>query len=59
MNPGWDDASIFAKGVPLESADLCAYLSLQTEVLARLAKRIGLHSQAKMWQENRTFCSAA
>lgn len=52
---GWDDASIFAKGVPLESADLCAYLCLQTEVLARLAKRIGLHSQAKMWQEKSNF----
>lgn len=52
---GWDDASIFAKGVPLESADLCAYLHLQTEVLYKLAERIGLHSQAKVWKEKSQF----
>lgn len=52
---GWDDASIFSKGVPLESADLCAYLSLQSEVLARLAGRIGLHDEARAWTEKSQF----
>lgn len=52
---GWDDASIFAKGVPLETADLCAYMTLIAEVLATLADRIGLHSQARIWQEKADF----
>lgn len=38
---GWDDATIFAEGVPVQSPDLLAFLALQMQTLARIADRLG------------------
>lgn len=47
---GWDNATPFKAGVPLESPDLCAFLILQMETLAKLAAKIGHHEEAESWQ---------
>lgn len=46
---GWDDGSIFSKGVPVESPDLCAFLILMTEALGKTAEKIGRLSDARHW----------
>lgn len=48
---GWDDGSIFSKGVPVESPDLCAFLILQTEALGKMAGKLGRHFEEKIWME--------
>lgn len=48
---GWDDSSMYARGFPLETADLAAFLVLQTEVLSRFAEKLGLLTDAKKWKE--------
>ena len=48
---GWDDGSIFSKGVPVETPDLCAYMVLMTEACGRLAEKIGEHADARRWME--------
>ena len=47
---GWDDGSIFAKGVPVESPDLCAFLVLVTEALWKMAEKIGRNADARYWK---------
>jgi putative isomerase len=47
---GWDNATPFLAGVPLESPDLCAYLVLQMETLARLAASLNNQEEAESWQ---------
>ncbi|RPJ51135.1 MAG: hypothetical protein EHM21_03425, partial [Chloroflexi bacterium] len=47
---GWDNATPFQVGVPLESPDLCAFLVLQMETLARLAAQIGSTEESESWQ---------
>jgi hypothetical protein len=39
---GWLDATIFTGGLPLQSADLCAWLSLLYEACGRLAEKAGI-----------------
>jgi hypothetical protein len=39
---GWLDATIFTGGLPLESADLCAWLSLLYEACGKLAEKAGI-----------------
>lgn len=46
---GWDDGSIFSKGVPVESPDLCAFLVLVTEALGKMAQKVGRHADARYW----------
>ena len=46
---GWDDATIFKKGVPLQSGDLLAYLVLLTEACGKLAVKAGLAGEADKW----------
>lgn len=48
---GWDNSTIFLDGAPIESPDLPAYLILQTDLLADLAKRMGRSEEAAKWQE--------
>lgn len=48
---GWDDGSIFSKGVPVESPDLCAFLILLTEALSKIARKVGRRSDARYWKE--------
>lgn len=47
---GWDNASIFHKGIPVQSPDLSAYLIKQMYVLSELAESLGLEEQSKEWQ---------
>ncbi len=47
---GWDNATPFLVGVPLEAPDLSAYLVLQMETLARLAARLGDPGAAESWR---------
>jgi glycogen debranching enzyme len=47
---GWDNATPFQVGVPLESPDLCAYLALQMETLAMMAVQLGNMEEAESWQ---------
>ena len=47
---GWDNATIFDVGSPTASPDLAAHLSVQMDVLAKLAKRLGKPRAAKQWR---------
>ena len=46
---GWDNATPFDVGFPVESPDLCAYLVLQMDMLADLARRQGKTDDAEQW----------
>ena len=48
---GWDDATIFSKGVPVESPDLSTYLIFIELSLSKLASLIGLVRKSAEWQE--------
>ncbi len=50
FDSGWDNSSIFDQGVPLVSPDQPAYLVLQMEVLADLARALGREPEAASWQ---------
>ena len=47
---GWDNATCFDIGYPMEGPDLAAYLVLQMDVLADLARRLGRNRQAAEWK---------
>ena len=47
---GWDNSTIFAEGVSVESPDLCAFLVLQMETLAEVAELLDLKEEAIKWQ---------
>ncbi|MBL8968870.1 MAG: hypothetical protein JNG85_17840 [Spirochaetaceae bacterium] len=48
---GWDNASIFAEGGPVESPDLYAHLARQCDELACLARVLGLpEAEARAWE---------
>ena len=47
---GWDNATPFLAGVPLEAPDLQAHLVVQMDVLADIAKRIGKPADARRWK---------
>jgi glycogen debranching enzyme len=46
---GWDNSTVFASGLPVESPDLAAFLVLQMDALALLARRLGRESDAAGW----------
>lgn len=48
---GWDNATVFDQGSPVEGADLAAHLVLQTEGLARMAELLGKPSDAEAWRK--------
>ncbi len=47
---GWDNATLFDVGMPVESPDLNALLILQMEELAELAQILGKPAAAKQWR---------
>jgi putative isomerase len=47
---GWDNATVFRDGGPIESPDLLAFLVLQMETLAVLAGRLLKRDDAKTWR---------
>jgi len=50
MDSGWDNATVFDAGVPLESPDLATWLILQQEELAKIAHSLGRHEEAERWE---------
>ncbi|HET8711948.1 MAG TPA: trehalase family glycosidase, partial [Spongiibacteraceae bacterium] len=48
---GWDNASIFAAGMPVQSPDLAALLILQMDVLSDVAQRLGKSGESIEWQQ--------
>lgn len=48
---GWDNGTVFAEGVPVESPDLAAYLIIQMDVLSDAATRLGLSDEAAAWSQ--------
>lgn len=46
---GWDDASIFSKGAPVETPDIAAFLVLCMEACGKLALRLGRDSESEEW----------
>ena len=47
---GWDNCTVFDKGVPLESPDLPAFLIIQMEVLSQIAERLKIPNDVVMWK---------
>jgi putative isomerase len=47
---GWDNGTVFDAGTPAVSPDAAAFLVLQMEMLARLARRLGRAEAAETWQ---------
>jgi hypothetical protein len=48
---GWDDASIFAKGIPVETPDIAAFLTLLMEVCGKFAHKLGKQDEGDKWLE--------
>ncbi len=48
---GWDNATVFDEGFPVAGADLQAFLILQMDQLAEMAKRLGKDKAAKKWKK--------
>ncbi len=46
---GWDNATVFDIGFPIESADLAAFLYLQLKTVAACATRLGRTAEAARW----------
>ena len=46
---GWDNSTVFDAGEPVEVPDLSAYLVLQWEALAEMARRLGRDAEAEAW----------
>lgn len=49
---GWDNSTVFAEFVPVESPDQICFLVLQYDALARLASRLGLVAEAEAWKKS-------
>lgn len=48
---GWDNASIFHKGLPVIAPDLAAYLIQQLTILGDWAKKLNLYEAAEKWEK--------
>ncbi len=48
---GWDNSSMFKKGVPLVAPDLAALLIVQMDVLAELASELGKDDERDQWKK--------
>lgn len=46
---GWDNASCFGAGTPIEGPDLAAFLAVQMDVIADLHRRLGSKAKAARW----------
>ena len=46
---GWDNATVFDDGCPVEGPDLAAYLVIQMDVLAQIARQLGQPAAARAW----------
>ena len=59
FDSGWDNSSIFDKGVPIVTPDHAAYLILQLEVLADIAHAMNREDQATTWRQKRDVMLSA
>jgi hypothetical protein len=50
---GWDNSTSFLAGVPLESPDLLAFLSVQARLLSILASDLDKQSESDFWKKER------
>ena len=48
---GWDNATVFRMGLPVQSPDLSAWLVLQMEFLEHTARDLGWLQEAEKWKE--------
>lgn len=48
---GWDNCTVFVDRPPTETPDLTAFLVLQTEALAYIAKMLDKEDEAAFWEE--------
>lgn len=48
---GWDNATVFKDGCPVEASDLSSYLVIQMETLADVAERLGKKTESAKWRE--------
>jgi hypothetical protein len=48
---GWDNSTVFVKGVPVETPDLSAFLVLQMDTLVTMAERLGKRDDANEWHK--------
>ncbi|MDX1681585.1 MAG: trehalase family glycosidase [Phycisphaeraceae bacterium] len=53
FDSGWDNSSIFDRGVPVVTPAYAAYTILQMETLADLARDLGREAQSDDWQSRR------
>lgn len=47
---GWDNSTVFSKGIPVETPDLSAFLIIQMDVLASIAERLGKKEESSEWK---------
>lgn len=47
---GWDNSTVFSKGIPVETPDLSAFLIIQMDVLAMIAERLEKMEEAREWK---------
>lgn len=47
---GWDNSTIFRKGAPVESPDLCSFLIIQMDTLSEIAFELGKEQEGCMWK---------
>jgi len=47
---GWDNATVFEVGPPVEGPDLAAYMIIQMEAVADVARALGKSDQAASWK---------
>ena len=47
---GWDNATVFEVGPPVEAPDLTAYIIIQMETLSEVAEILGKEHQAQSWK---------
>lgn len=48
---GWDNASVFHRGFPVESPDLSAFLIYQMDVLSRMAQELHRPEESATWKK--------
>lgn len=48
---GWDNATVFDAGFPIETPDLSTWLVLQQDWLAKTARKLGLAEEAERWEK--------
>ncbi len=48
---GWDNATIFEAGWPVQSPDLTAHLILDAEALGSMADELGLEAESAVWRQ--------